>query len=102
MLPVSACPALPPPALPGGFCSPAVMDGGTGPFSSAVLQQRYLHNTGLPPVTSDTAQPALGPPPTLARPGPSNTTQTQPMSSLKLGLRGPHCCWDALSTDTAQ
>lgn len=50
-----------------------------------MLQQRYLHNTGLPPVTSDSAQPGLGPPPTPASLGPSGTPQTQPMSNLTLG-----------------
>lgn len=67
-----------------------------------MLQQQYLHNTGLPPVTSDTAQPGLGPPPAPASLGPSDTARTQPMSSLTLGLRGPHCCRDALSAGTPQ
>lgn len=100
----AACVCMPraagPPCSQGGFCSPAMMDGRIGPFRPAMLQQRYLHNTGLPPVTSDTGQPGLGPPPTPASPGPSDTARTQPMSSLTLGLGGPHCCRDAPSTDT--
>jgi len=102
----AACVCMPraagPPCSQGGFCSPAMMDGRIGPFRPAMLQQRYLHNTGLPPVTSDTAQPGLGPPPTPASPGLSDTSQTQPMGSPTLGLGGPHSCRDALSADAPQ
>lgn len=63
-----------PPGSQGGFCSPAMMDGHTGPFRPAVLRRRYLHNTSLPPVTSDTAQPASGPPRPPSHPsGPAQT-----------------------------
>lgn len=101
----AACVCMPhtagPPCSKGGFCSPAMMDGCIRPFRPAMLQQQYLHNTGLPPVTSDTAWPNLGPPPTAASLGPSDTARTQSMCSLKLGVGGPHCCRDALSAHSA-
>lgn len=101
----AACVCMPhtagPPCSKGGFCSPAMMDGCIGPFRPAMLQQQYLHNTGLPPVTSDTARPSLGPPPTPACLGPSDAARTQSMCSPKLGIGGPHCCRDAPSAHTA-
>lgn len=66
-----------------------------------MLQQQYLHNTGLPPVTSDIVQPSLGPPPTPASLGPSDAAWTQSMSSPNLGIGGPHCCRDALNAHAA-
>lgn len=85
-----------PPVLPGRLLFPSD-DGWTrGAIQAPVLQQRYLHNTGLPPVTSDTARPGSGPP---GSPSPSDPAQTQPHSSL-CGTGGPHGHGDALGADT--
>lgn len=85
-----------PPVLPGRLLFPSD-DGWTrGAIQAPVLQQRYLHNTGLPPVTSDTARPGSGPP---GSPSPSDPARSQPHSSL-CRTGGPHGHGDALGADT--